>query len=293
MVASQRDVSEFTSCGACLLKLAASGCVQVTRATEEQHQDQQRMLLSINHKGIIVAVNPGAHAHAFAGDRPAPVQQPVCCVVRGMVCTRPHMAGIARRQATVCAGGLMLAGVPRNLFGFDGLQLVGKSLASIIDIFSEWKQGHGEELSLLELLVGQMLAASADGTAGDTRSRSACASWRVAVHRPVPEGTRQGDEVSCFCDVVAGVLSNGVSILLAGPPAAESRRAAELLVGYKRCTAPELCYCHHTLLPPYLFTGRRSWSSREQPASDTATKQGAASMHAAAADHAGGRWRTG
>jgi hypothetical protein len=34
--------------------------MQVTRTSEEQRLDQQRMMLSINHKGIIQSVNPGS-----------------------------------------------------------------------------------------------------------------------------------------------------------------------------------------------------------------------------------------
>lgn len=80
----------------------------------------------------------------------------------------------------------MPAGVPRTLFGFDGQELVNQPLSSAIDIFSDWKQGHGEELSLLELLVGHMM--SADPAA--TKAANFCASWRVGVHRPSSEEAR-------------------------------------------------------------------------------------------------------
>jgi hypothetical protein len=74
------------------------------------------------------------------------------------------------------------AGVPHSLFGFDGQQLIGKPLSSTIDIFTDWKEGHGEELSLLELLVAQLAATAGDGAAGS--SSEACSSWRAGVHRP-------------------------------------------------------------------------------------------------------------
>lgn len=74
------------------------------------------------------------------------------------------------------------AGVPHFLFGFEGQQLIGKPLSSTIDIFTDWKEGHGEELSLLELLVTQLAATTADSAAG--YSSDACPSWRVGVHRP-------------------------------------------------------------------------------------------------------------
>lgn len=74
------------------------------------------------------------------------------------------------------------AGAPQSLFGFDGQQLVGQPLSSIIDIFTDWKEGHGEELSLLELLVRQLEADPAT-----TKASGACASWRVGVHRPTIE----------------------------------------------------------------------------------------------------------
>jgi len=35
------------------------GCLQVSKANEEQRLDQQRMLLSVNHKGFILGVNQG------------------------------------------------------------------------------------------------------------------------------------------------------------------------------------------------------------------------------------------
>ena len=78
-------------------------------------------------------------------------------------------------------------GVPKALFGFDGQQLVGQPLSACIDAFTTWKEGTGEEFSLLELLVSQMLAATTD--AGLTKASpdhpgGACASWRVGVHRP-------------------------------------------------------------------------------------------------------------
>jgi hypothetical protein len=75
-----------------------------------------------------------------------------------------------------------VAGVPYSLFGFEGKQLVGKPLSSTIDVFTDWKEGHGEELSLLELLVAQLATSTADGAAG--QSSAACGSWRVGVHRP-------------------------------------------------------------------------------------------------------------
>lgn len=75
----------------------------------------------------------------------------------------------------------LVAGASRSLFGFEGQQLVGQPLSSAIDIFTDWKQGHGEELSLLELLVGQLMASDPSAT----RVTSVCASWRVGVHKPV------------------------------------------------------------------------------------------------------------
>jgi hypothetical protein len=41
------------------LTLALCYVLQVAKATEEQRLDQLRMLLGVNHKGVIVSVNPG------------------------------------------------------------------------------------------------------------------------------------------------------------------------------------------------------------------------------------------
>jgi hypothetical protein len=76
------------------------------------------------------------------------------------------------------------AGASRSLFSFEGQQLVGQPLSSAIDIFTDWKQGHGEELSLLELLVGQLMASDPAAT----KVTTVCASWRVGVHRPAASG---------------------------------------------------------------------------------------------------------
>lgn len=75
-----------------------------------------------------------------------------------------------------------VADLPKTLFGFDGMQLVGQPLSSVIDVFADWKDGHGEEFSLLEMLVAQMTA-STDLDAASSSGR-ACASWRVGVHKP-------------------------------------------------------------------------------------------------------------
>jgi len=71
---------------------------------------------------------------------------------------------------------------------------VGQPLSSIIDVFSDWKAGCGDELSLLGLLVGQVLAASG-GPLGSTATSSRSASWRVGVHRPVLQAGHTVDEV--------------------------------------------------------------------------------------------------
>jgi hypothetical protein len=85
---------------------------------------------------------------------------------------------------------VVLAGVPQLLFGFDAHQLVGQPLSQCVDIFSDWKHGHGEELSLLELLVTQVMATSSQSKTG-----SGCSAWRVGVHRPVA-GDHHDDAVS-------------------------------------------------------------------------------------------------
>lgn len=85
------------------------------------------------------------------------------------------------------ARAVRVAGVPKSLFGFDGTQLVGRPLSSVIDIFKDCKKaGAGDELSLLELLVAQMLAST--DPAASTSPGTACASWRVGVHQPSTDG---------------------------------------------------------------------------------------------------------
>lgn len=87
-------------------------------------------------------------------------------------------------MSELCA---LCSGAPKTLFGFDGQQLVGQPLSSAIDIFFDWKQGHGEELSLLELLVGQLMTATSEPLAGKVKADSGCDCWRVGVHRPMAD----------------------------------------------------------------------------------------------------------
>lgn len=88
------------------------------------------------------------------------------------------------------------AGVPKSLFGFEGTKLVGQPLSSIIDVFSDWKAGCGEDMSLLELLVGQALAASGEALCNTSTAPSCtCVSWRVGLHRPVLDAGHTADEV--------------------------------------------------------------------------------------------------
>ena len=94
---------------------------------------------------------------------------------------------------------VVLAGVPQSLFGFDAHQLVGQPVSQCVDIFSEWKQGHGEELSLLEMLVTQVMATSSQSKTG-----SGCSAWRVGVHRPVAEEHHE--------DAVSGILWSDPSV---------------------------------------------------------------------------------
>jgi hypothetical protein len=82
---------------------------------------------------------------------------------------------------------LLCAGAPRTLFGFDGQQLVGQPLSSAIDIFTDWKQGHGEELSLLELLVRRLMTATSETAASKAKGSSGCDCWRVGVHQPMAD----------------------------------------------------------------------------------------------------------
>jgi hypothetical protein len=89
---------------------------------------------------------------------------------------------------------MLCAGVPKALFGFDASQLVGRPLSSVIDVFTDWKAGCGEELSLLELLVQQLVTAS-DAPGGKGRG---CSSWRVGVHRPTTDG-QEAVMVSLLC----------------------------------------------------------------------------------------------
>lgn len=73
-----------------------------------------------------------------------------------------------------------------NPCGFDGTQLVGRPLSSVIDIFKDCKAGAGDELSLLQLLVVQMLAST--DPAANMSPGTACASWRVDVHQTNTDG---------------------------------------------------------------------------------------------------------
>lgn len=101
---------------------------------------------------------------------------------------------------------VLYAGVPTSLFGFEGAQLVGKPLSAAIDVFTDWQQGHGEELSLLELLVAQHVASAADGTAA--ASTEACSSWRVGVHRPEATGHDSSSVGGCVAIALTYLTSS-------------------------------------------------------------------------------------
>jgi hypothetical protein len=75
--------------------------VQVTPSSESDLEDQQRMILQLNHKGVVLSVN--------------------------------HHA-------------------PKSMFGFPPSCLVGRPLATFINIFKEWREKFGEDESLLVLL---------------------------------------------------------------------------------------------------------------------------------------------
>jgi hypothetical protein len=144
--------------------------MQVTKASEDQRLDQHRMLLGINHKGNIVSVNAGGYL--TQSDR-------IAVAVFNLV-----LAGAADHHDALYCCKISCAGASRSLFGFEGQQLVGQPLSSAIDIFTDWKQGHREELSLLQLLVRQLMASDPAAT----KVTSVCASWRVGVHRPAASG---------------------------------------------------------------------------------------------------------
>lgn len=93
--------------------------------------------------------------------------------------------------------GHVVAGVPKALFGFDAAQLVGQTLSSVIDVFSEWKVGCGEEMSLLQMLASQMMAAVEPDGAATISGSGGCASWRAGVHRPTLGGSAD-DKVQCI-----------------------------------------------------------------------------------------------
>lgn len=139
-------------------------CRQVAKATEQQRLNQQRMTLSLNHFGAIIGVNSGG----------CPVRT-TSLLARSLSPTYHHLRAVR------------VAGVPKSLFGFDGTQLVGRPLSSVIDIFKDFqKAGAGDELSLQELLVAQMLAST--DPAANISPGTACASWRVGVQQPSTDG---------------------------------------------------------------------------------------------------------
>lgn len=153
------------------------------------------MMLGVNHKGIILTVNQGVRYCAIgcllesssccAGPARGPASRPI--PVSGLSpFSLPQVSCMCCRSTTNPHVFARAAGVSKTLFGFEGQQLVGQPLSSVIDIFTDWKEGHdGDEMSLLELLVGQLMAATLDPPAGRTKVASGCDCWRVGVHRPI------------------------------------------------------------------------------------------------------------
>lgn len=149
----------------------ATHVVHVTKASEEQRMDQQRLLLAVNHRGVIISCN----ASALRLCRPAPRLPPA--PRRGLRASGPPSA---RRPRA--------AGAPKALVGFDASEvLVGKPLSSCIDVFGAWRERFGDEASLLGLLAAQ--AARGDG--GDAKGAAGCA-WRVGVRKPDAGGGSGG-----------------------------------------------------------------------------------------------------
>jgi hypothetical protein len=79
------------------------------------------------------------------------------------------------------------AGALKSLFKFDAAELVGRPLASVVDVFGLWRlkcqQDDTSLLSLLAMHTFEKDAASSSNAQGT--------SWRVGVHLPVTSDIEQ------------------------------------------------------------------------------------------------------
>lgn len=83
------------------------------------------------------------------------------------------------------------AGAPKRLFGFNPADIIGRPVASVVDVFGLWRNQFGEDSSLLTLLFFDALKSGRDAVAADKR-HVAGSSWRVGVHLPV----KSDDEIA-------------------------------------------------------------------------------------------------
>jgi hypothetical protein len=86
------------------------------------------------------------------------------------------------------------AGSSKALYGFDPSDVIGRPLASIVDVFGLWRRQFTEDQSLLGLLTHQAAANTSAGidaeagglmSADDDYSSGGGCCWRVGVHLPV------------------------------------------------------------------------------------------------------------
>lgn len=76
------------------------------------------------------------------------------------------------------------AGVPKRLFNFNPADVIGRPVASIVDVFGYWRNQFGSDASLYTLLAVKSMQDALPAT-NNSSHRAIGTSWRVGVHIPV------------------------------------------------------------------------------------------------------------
>ena len=76
------------------------------------------------------------------------------------------------------------AGAPKRLFNFNPADIIGRPVASIVDVFGYWRNQFGGDGSLFTLLAFDSMKEALPTTSNGSH-RVTGTSWRVGVHVPV------------------------------------------------------------------------------------------------------------
>jgi hypothetical protein len=162
--------------------------MQVTKASASDKQDQRRLLLSVNYKGTILHVNTDAARLSVLGVTAFDNIYSKAGVCRNLQV--PYMPKLKPGCIAIwllhsCnAMPTLFAGTPKALYGFEPSQLVGRPLATAVDVFGQWRHQFNEDGSLLTLLAARAMD-EPSGQGSGSKGTVAGPSWRVGVHLPV------------------------------------------------------------------------------------------------------------